>query len=65
MKTTMCGEMVTINAGHSVQTLEEAAEEFFSSIVEKRIFPEMLRLTRELESTKAAKSGRFLPPMTG
>ena len=47
---TMCGEMVTINAGHSVQTLEEAAEEFFSSIVEKRIFPEMLRLTRELES---------------
>jgi HAD superfamily hydrolase (TIGR01490 family) len=49
-ETEMCGEMVTINAGHSVQTLEEAAEEFFSSIVEKRIFPEMLRLTRELES---------------
>ncbi len=47
---TMCGEMVTINAGHSVQTLQEAAEEFFSSIVERRIFPEMLRLTRELES---------------
>jgi len=47
---TMCGEMVTINAGHSVQTLEEAAEEFFSSVVEKRIFPEMLRLTRELAS---------------
>ena len=46
----MCGEMVTINAGQPVQTLEEAAEEFFSSIVEKRIFPEMLRLTRELES---------------
>ena len=47
---TMCGEMVTINAGHSVQTLQEAAEEFFSSIVERRLFPEMLRLTRELES---------------
>ncbi len=47
---TMCGEMVTINAGHSVQTLQEVAEEFFSSIVEKRIFPEMLRLTRELAS---------------
>lgn len=46
----MCGEMVTINAGNSVQTLQEAAEEFFSSIVEKRIFLEMLRLTRELES---------------
>jgi len=49
-ETQMCGEMVTINAGNSVQTLEEAAEEFFSSIVEKRIFPEMLRLTRELDS---------------
>jgi phosphoserine phosphatase len=49
-ETQMCGEMVTINAGNSVQALEEAAEEFFSSIVEKRIFPEMLRLTRELES---------------
>jgi phosphoserine phosphatase len=33
-----------------VQTLQEAAEEFFSSMVEKRIFREMLRLTRELES---------------
>jgi phosphoserine phosphatase len=47
---TMCGEMVTINAGHALQALEEAAEEFFGSVVEKRIFPEMLRLTRELES---------------
>jgi phosphoserine phosphatase len=46
----MCGEMVTINNGNSVQTLQEAAEVFFSSTVEKRIFPEMLRLTRELES---------------
>jgi len=42
--------MVTINAGHALQTLEEAAEVFFSSVVEKRIFPEMLRLTRELAS---------------
>ncbi|MGC2741940.1 MAG: haloacid dehalogenase-like hydrolase, partial [Candidatus Angelobacter sp.] len=49
-ETEMCGEMVAINAGNSVQALQEAAEEFFSSIVEKRIFPEMLRLTRELES---------------
>jgi phosphoserine phosphatase len=46
----MCGEMVTINAGNPVEMLQEAAEEFFSIIVEKRIFPEMLRLTRELES---------------
>jgi len=47
---TMCGEMVTINAGHALQALEEAAEIFFSSVVEKRIFTEMLRLTRELAS---------------
>jgi HAD superfamily hydrolase (TIGR01490 family) len=47
---TMCGEMVTINAGTELQALEEAAEEFFLSVVEKRIFPEMLRLTRELNS---------------
>jgi HAD superfamily hydrolase (TIGR01490 family) len=46
----MCGEMVTINAGHALQALQEAAEVFFSSVVEKRIFPEMLRLTRELDS---------------
>jgi len=47
---TMCGEMVAINAGSSLQSLQEAAEEFFSSVVEPRIFPEMLRLTRELDS---------------
>jgi phosphoserine phosphatase len=47
----MCGEMVTINAGIAMQVLEEAAEEFFSSVVEPRIFPEMVRLTRELAAT--------------
>ena len=46
----MCGEMVTIHAGIAMQTLEESAEEFFPAMVEKRIFPEMLRLTRELNS---------------
>ena len=44
----MCGEMVTINAGVPEQRLEEAAEEFFASEVEHRIFPEMLELTRAL-----------------
>jgi phosphoserine phosphatase len=44
----MCGEMVTINAGLSEQQLEEEADEFFTSVVAPRIFPEMLRLTREL-----------------
>lgn len=48
---TMCGEMVTINAGIPMQTLEEAAEEFFASVVEPRIFSEMLQLTRELAAT--------------
>ena len=45
---TMCGEMVTINAGLSESLLEEAAEEFFSTVVEHRIFPEMQELTRRL-----------------
>src|SRR5689334_12972425 len=47
---TMCGEMVTMNAGLDMQALEEAAEEFFAAVIEKRIFPEMLRLARELPS---------------
>jgi phosphoserine phosphatase len=44
----MCGEMVTMNAGLHESVLEEAAEEFFSSVVSHRIFPEMLRLTHAL-----------------
>lgn len=44
----MCGEMVTINAGLPAETMREAAEEFFAAVVEQRIFPEMLRLAREL-----------------
>jgi phosphoserine phosphatase len=44
----MCGEMVTINAGVPEDLLEKAAEEFFASEVEHRIFPEMLELTRAL-----------------
>jgi phosphoserine phosphatase len=45
---TMCGEMVTINAGLREQHLDEAAEEFFANVVQHRIFPEMLHLTHEL-----------------
>jgi phosphoserine phosphatase len=45
---TMCGEMVIINAGIPEHLLEEAAEEFFSSVVEHRIFPEMQQLTHRL-----------------
>ena len=45
---TMCGEMVTINSGVPERLLEEAAEEFFDSVVAPRIFPEMLQLTHRL-----------------
>ena len=45
---TMCGEMVTINAGCEERRLQELAEEFFVEVVAHRIFPEMLELTREL-----------------
>lgn len=45
---TMCGEMVAMNAGIPERRLEEAAEEFFSTVVEHRIFPEMQELTRRL-----------------
>ncbi|HEY6250445.1 MAG TPA: haloacid dehalogenase-like hydrolase [Candidatus Angelobacter sp.] len=45
---TMCGEMVTINAGVPESQLEEAGEEFFSSVVEPRMFSEMQELTQRL-----------------
>jgi len=48
---TMCGEMVTINAGASESALEEAAERFFPEVVQGRIFPEMLELARRLAET--------------
>jgi phosphoserine phosphatase len=47
---TMCGEMVTINAGSPQRHLEEAAHEFFRGVVEHRIFPEMLELTHALRA---------------
>ena len=49
---TMCGEMVTLNAGVPERLLEEAAEEFFSTVVEPRgrIFPEMQQLTLDLKA---------------
>lgn len=45
---TMCGEMVTIHAGIPEKVLQQAGEEFFSSVVEPRIFPEMQHLTHRL-----------------
>ena len=44
----MCGEMVTIHHRLPERVMEEASAEFFAEVVEPRIFPEMLQLTREL-----------------
>jgi phosphoserine phosphatase len=45
---TMCGEMVTIHAGFSVEELERGAEEFFKEKIAMHIFPPMQELTLEL-----------------
>ncbi|HEY6349240.1 MAG TPA: haloacid dehalogenase-like hydrolase [Candidatus Angelobacter sp.] len=45
---TICGEMVSMNAGIPETLLEEAGEEFFASVVEPRIFQEMQELTQRL-----------------
>jgi phosphoserine phosphatase len=46
----ICGEMVQIYAGLRESDLRSAAAEFFSTQVERNIFPEMLALVRELQS---------------
>ena len=45
---TMCGEMVQIHAGLSERVIREAAEKFFTEVIEHRLFPEMRLLTQEL-----------------
>jgi phosphoserine phosphatase len=45
---TICGEMVTIHDGVKLERIRNAAREFFRAHVAKRIFPEMLDLTRQL-----------------
>jgi phosphoserine phosphatase len=45
---TMCGEMVTIHAGFSVEKLERGAEEFFRKQIAMHIFPPMQELTLQL-----------------
>jgi phosphoserine phosphatase len=44
----MCGEMVTIHHQIPERMLEQAAADFFAEVVQARIFPEMLHLSREL-----------------
>jgi phosphoserine phosphatase len=47
----ICGEMVQIYAGIRESDMRAAAAEFFSTQIEKNIFPELLTLVRELQST--------------
>jgi phosphoserine phosphatase len=45
---TMCGEMVTLHAGFSVEELERGAEEFFREKIAVHIFPAMQELVLKL-----------------
>lgn len=44
----MCGEMVTIHRGIPCQLLVREAAEFYDERIARKIFPEMLELTRRL-----------------
>ena len=46
----ICGEMVQLYRGLSVETLRHAAADFFSLHIEPNIFPEMATLIAELQS---------------
>jgi phosphoserine phosphatase len=45
----ICGDMVQVYRGLSVETLRHAAANFFSSYIEPNIFPEMAALISELQ----------------
>jgi phosphoserine phosphatase len=45
---TICGDMVTMHDGIAEAAIRSLAREFFSAVVEPRIFPEMPELTRRL-----------------
>jgi phosphoserine phosphatase len=45
----ICGEMVQVFRGLSVDTLRHAAVEFFASYIEPNIFPELAQLIAELQ----------------
>ncbi|HYD16794.1 MAG TPA: haloacid dehalogenase-like hydrolase [Candidatus Nanoarchaeia archaeon] len=47
---TICGEMVTIHKGVSVELIRKAAAEFFAEHVSRRIFTEMQELTHSLDA---------------
>jgi phosphoserine phosphatase len=49
----ICGEMVQLYQGLREDELRRAAREFFATRIEKNIFPEMLKLVKELRSRGA------------
>jgi HAD superfamily phosphoserine phosphatase-like hydrolase len=49
----ICGEMVQLYQGLREEELRRAAREFFSSRIERNIFPEMVELIKELQATGA------------
>jgi phosphoserine phosphatase len=46
----ICGEMVQVYRGIPEETLRKKAAEFFREMVEPYVFPEMLRLVRDLQA---------------
>jgi HAD superfamily phosphoserine phosphatase-like hydrolase len=50
-ETEMCGEMVTMHAGLSEESVKEASREFFEENYAARIFPEMRELISRLQSS--------------
>lgn len=46
----ICGEMVQVYRGLSESDMRAAASEFFSTQIERNIFPEMLELIRQLQA---------------
>lgn len=46
----MCGEMVTLHAGMIESDVQRAATRFFDLLFGERIFPEMQKLVRQLQS---------------
>jgi len=47
---TICGEMVTMHEGIAEEAIRTLVREFFRTLIEPRIFPEMQELTRRLAS---------------
>ena len=48
----MCGEMVTMNRGVPLETLQRAADEFYHQVVRPREFPEMHELIPRLAAQR-------------